>query len=86
MKLIDFEVNGRGFLIEYHKQGTKKEVEDKYWVFFVDNKTKKRLICLREDECVLLSALLNFGVHKKMVDIDKVGIDIKDKQDEVKNE
>jgi len=29
----------------------------------------------REDECILLSALLNFGVHKKMVHIDKKGIE-----------
>ena len=74
MKLIDFNVDGRGFEIVYHKDGVKTEKEDKYWVYFVDGKKKTLLICMREDECILLSALLNFGVHKKLVDIDGVGI------------
>lgn len=73
MKLIDFEVNGRGFEIEYHKEGVKQEKEDKYWIYFVDKKDKKLLICLREDECILLSALLNWGVHKKLVEVDGIG-------------
>ena len=73
MKLIDFKVNGKGFLIEYHKLGTKLCKEDKYWVYFVNKEGKKLLVCLREDECILLSALLSFGVHKKLVEIDGVG-------------
>ena len=72
-KLIDFYVNGRGFRIDYHKEGTKNCPEDKYYIYFVDRKKKKLLICLREDECILLSALLNFGVHKKLVEIGGVG-------------
>lgn len=76
-KLIDFDVDGRGFKIEYHEEGTKNEKEDKYWIYFVDGKDKKLLICLREDECILLSALLNFGVHKKLVEIDKAGCERK---------
>ena len=72
-KLIDFNVSGRGFEIEYHPKGTMKEKKDKYWIYFVDGKKKTLLICLREDECLLLSALLNFGVHKKLIEIDKVG-------------
>jgi len=74
-KLIDFDVSGRGFRIDYHKEGTIKCKEDKYFVYFVDRKKKKLLICLRENECILLSALLNFGVHKKLVEIDKVGVE-----------
>ncbi len=73
MKLIDFNVSGRGFEIVYHKDGTKEEKEDKYWIYFVDGKIKNLLICMREDECILLSALLNFGVHKKLIEINKVG-------------
>lgn len=72
-KLIDFDVNGRGFRIDYHENGTKKCKDDKYFVYFVDRKKKKLLICLREDECILLSSLLSLGVHKKLVEIDKVG-------------
>lgn len=75
--LIDFQVNRRGFKIEYHKEGVKEEIEDKYWIYFVDKKDKKLLMCLREDECILLSALLNFGVHKKLIYIDKVGCEVK---------
>jgi len=73
-KLINFDVNSRGFRIDYHEEGTIKCKDDKYFIYFVDGKKKKLLICLREDECILLSALLNFGVHKKLVEIDKVGI------------
>ncbi len=73
MKLIDFNVNGRGFEIVYHKGGTKIEKEDKFWIYFVEGKKKTLLICMREDECILLSALLNFGVHKKLIEINKVG-------------
>lgn len=78
IKLIGFEVNGRGFDIEYHEEGTAKEKEDKYWIFFVDGKERIHLISLREDECILLSALLNFGVHKKLVEVDGVGCEKKD--------
>ncbi len=78
MKLIDFDVNGRGFQIEYHSEGTPACKEDKYWLYFIDKPKKQLLICLREDECILLSALLNWGVHKKLVEIDKVGVDLKD--------
>ena len=77
IKLIDFEVNKRGFLIEYHEQGIEECSDDKYWIYFVDKKYKKLLICMREDECILLSALLNFGVHKKLVDVDRVGCEKK---------
>ncbi len=77
IKLIDFNVSGRGFEIEYHEEGTKKCKDDKYWIFFVDGKDRKLLICLREDECILLSALLNWGVHKKLVEVDKVGCEEK---------
>ncbi len=73
MKLIDFRVDGRGFLIDYNEDGTKDCPEDKYWIYFLEKKSKQLLICLREDECILFSALLNFGVHKKLVEIDKVG-------------
>lgn len=76
MKLIDFEVDGRGFFIEYNEEGTENNKDDKYYIYFVDGKDKKLLICLREDECILLSALLNFGVHKKLVEIDKVGVEV----------
>lgn len=75
IKLIDFKVNRRGFLIEYHKEGTIECKDDKYWLYFVDKKLRNLLICLREDECILLSALLNFGVHKKLVEIDKIGVE-----------
>ncbi len=74
MNLIDFKVNGRGFLIEYNEEGTEKCKDDKYGIYFIDRKTKTLLICMREDECILLSALLNFGVHRKLVEIDKVGV------------
>lgn len=74
IKLIDFEVEGRGFEIEYHEEGTQNCKDDKYWIIFVDGKKKTHLISLREDECILLSALLNFGVHKKLVEVDGVGI------------
>ena len=77
MKLIDFNVSGRGFEIVYHPEGVKEEKEDKYWIYFVDGKKKTLLICMREDECILLSALLNFGVHKKLVEVDKIGCDKK---------
>ena len=73
IKLIDFDVNKRGFLIEYRKEGTEKCSDDKYWIYFVDKKDKTLLICMREDECILLSALLNFGVHKKLVEVDGIG-------------
>ena len=77
IKLIDFDVNKRGFLIDYHEQGTEKCFDDKYWIYFVDKKDKKLLICLREDECILLSALLNLGVHKKLVEVDGIGCENK---------
>lgn len=72
-KLIDFNVDSRGFQIDYIKEGTKKCKEDKYWLYFKTKKEKRLLISMREDECILLSALLNFGVHKKLVEIDKMG-------------
>ena len=74
-KLIDFSVKGQGFRLDYHKEGTKKCKEDKFYLYFIDKNKKQLMICLREDECILLSALLNFGVHKKLVDVDKVGIE-----------
>lgn len=73
MKLIDFKVNKRGFQIDYNPRGTKKCSDDKYTIYFLDNKEKLQIICLREDECILLSAILNFAVHKKLVEINKVG-------------
>lgn len=76
MKLIDFKVDGRGFIIEYNEDGVKENEDDKYYIYFVDGKEKTLLICMREDECILLSALLNFGVHKKLVEIDKVGVEV----------
>lgn len=75
--LFDFSVKGQGFRLDYHKEGIKECKEDKYFLYFVDKKKKHLMICLREDECILLSALLNFGVHKKLVDIDRVGIERK---------
>lgn len=41
MKLIDFKVNRRGFLIEYHKEGTIECKDDKYWLYFVDKKLRR---------------------------------------------
>ena len=73
IRLIDFNVAGRGFEIEYHAEGTKDCPEDKYWIFFIDGKKTTHLISLREDECILLSALLNWDVHKKLVEVDGVG-------------
>ncbi len=73
MKLIDFKVNKRGFQIDYNPKGIKQCVDDKYAIYFLDNKKKLLIIHLREDECILLSALLNFGVHKKLVEVDKHG-------------
>ena len=74
MNLIDFEVGGgRGFRILYVEEGSPRCKEDKYYLYFIDGKEEKLLICMREDECILLSALLNWGVHKKLVELDKVG-------------
>jgi len=75
--LIDFSVLNRGFRIDYIEKGTPKCKEDKYWIYFIDKKKEILLGCFREDECILLSALLNFAVHKKLVEIDKVGCDAK---------
>ncbi len=75
--LFDFSVEGRGFRLDYHKEGHKKCKEDKYYLYFVDKRKKYLMLCLREDECILLSALLNFGVHKKLIDVDRVGIEKK---------
>ena len=82
MKLIDFNVNGRGFEIKYMKKGVPNCKEDKYWIYFVNGKEKTLLICLREDECILLSALLNFGVNKKMVELDGVGCSKEDRSEQ----
>ncbi len=74
-QLMNFIINGRGFQIYYNPKGVKNCKEDKYWIYFKQGKKKKLIICLREDECILLSALLNFSVHKKLVEIDKFGCD-----------
>jgi len=77
MNLIDFNINGRGFALDYKEKGTKNCKDDKYWLYFLNGDEKILMICLREDECILLSSLLSFGVHKKLVEIDKVGCDKK---------
>ena len=41
MKLIDFNVSGRGFEIIYHPEGVKEEKEDKYWLYFKNWTLKK---------------------------------------------
>ncbi len=72
-KLMDFIVDGKGFQIYYNLRGIRNYKEDKYWIYFKQGKQKKLLMRMREDECILLSALLNFSVHKKLVEIDKIG-------------
>ena len=73
VELIRFETNA-GFEIRYDEKGTMNCKEDKYHIYWVSKKKRRYLCALREDECILLSALLNFSVHKKLVEIDGVGI------------
>jgi len=70
---MEFMVNERGFKIDYVEKGSNVCKDDKYWIYFKEGKKEMLLICLREDECILLSALLNFAVHKKLVEVDKIG-------------
>jgi hypothetical protein len=74
LELMKFIVDKRGFIIDYKPKGTKNCKDDKYWLYFVEDIKKKLIICLREDECILLSALLDFAVHKKLVEVNKVGV------------
>lgn len=68
--LMDFtklSSNNRGFLLKFNEEGSPNNPDDKYHLYLHDDGEDIFLIALREDECILLNALLSFGVHKKIV-------------------
>lgn len=67
-ELIQFKVNKSGFQINYNKEGIPTYKGDRYFIYLIKGKKKKLIVCMTGDECILLSALLNFAVHSRLTE------------------